>query len=394
MPGPRGQVNAMPVPKRSDICVSIRHLDPAGRGVRTLEKALALVDAVRPDRLEWSYITDDEPVRALKARCPMFVAALNTIYPPGHAVNLEGDPIIAPWMRRFGSPQKRFPYICMNNPEDLTTRVEQITDCVARGIATDFQFDDWLGNAQMIGFQSACFCAFCQTEFARYLGLDLNYRDYLHRRGIATNAQLVEQVKAQAVPLWDDYRRFAEQAVRRYLTRIRAAIARATGHEPVLSVNGLANDPRIAIVRGLVSYLNGEIWKFSPGNLMELGNQARAAGLVQISSFFPDVPAEQYHTEAFVQRVRRSIAVAYAVGVVPLFPYDVFAGDQPRWFGTWEEYRAPYDFVRAHRDVFDFYAPVSLEEQPDGAVVVTVRHLTTAQSLRHHITADGSWRIE
>lgn len=384
----------MPVPQPYDICLSIRSIaaDESPDTFRTLDSALAILAQVRPDRLEWSYVKDDEQVAALKAHAPVFVAALNTIFPPGHAVDIEGEPIIAPWMRKFGRPNTRLPYICMNNPDDLAARVEQITDLVTRGIATAFQFDDWYGNAQMYGYPSACFCDHCQVEFARYLNIDLNYRDYLQRRGIASNARLFELAAAGEVPLWADYRRFADVTVRRFLQHLRRAMARATGDPPVLSVNGLANQREIGVIRGMVEYLHGETWRYTPTDLFDLAEKARALGVTQISSFFPDVPADQYHASDFVRRVRRGIAVAYAVGIIPLFPYDVYAGDQPRWFGTWEEYAAPYEFVRAHREYFTDYLPHALEEDGD-IVVVTTRHRDTGLEHRHRITADGHWDV-
>jgi len=73
----------MSVPRRSDISVSIRSIRPnqAEGQYKTLDGAMDLLKAVRPDRIEWSYIRDPEQVKALKEHCPLFVSANNTISP-------------------------------------------------------------------------------------------------------------------------------------------------------------------------------------------------------------------------------------------------------------------------------------------------------------------------
>ena len=103
--------------RNSEICLSIRMVkeEAAPGGPGSFERAIELLDQVRPTRLEWSYIRDREQIAQLKARVPVFVAALNTIYPAGHARNFEGEPIVAPWMKTFGHPTGRMHYICQNS---------------------------------------------------------------------------------------------------------------------------------------------------------------------------------------------------------------------------------------------------------------------------------------
>lgn len=106
--------------KNSDICLSLRFIDQH----RTIERALALMGELHPTRIEWSYVTDRELIARFRELAPVFVATLNTIFPAGHAESFTGELIIAPWMTRFGSPGKRMPYICQNNPDDLRTLLE------------------------------------------------------------------------------------------------------------------------------------------------------------------------------------------------------------------------------------------------------------------------------
>lgn len=384
----------MTVPNASDICISLRGVDTSGETERTLDAALALLEAAKPDRVEWSYCRRNEEVLpVLREKVEVFVPAINTISPPGRAVDFDGEPCIAPWMRSFGSPGKRLPYICMNDADDMQSRREQIRDIAVLGLGPAVQLDDWACNAQMINWKHPCFCESCVAGFAASLGIDIDYRAYLYARGVRSNDELLARIPEGGVPLWEDYRRFQEETVRAGLRTLRAAVARETGRPPVLAVNAIASHGQTRLLSGLVEYLDGETNDFSPAGLWKLSCAAREIGVRQVSSFFPDVPASQYGDAGFILRVRRSIAVAYAVGVIPLFPYDVYAGDEPRWFGKWDDYAREYDFVRERRDRFDKFVPESMEELDDGTIVVETVGADADERLRHAVGPDASWEI-
>ncbi len=385
--------------KNSDICLSVRGI---GGSFGSAEQAQALVQEVRPTRLEWSYITDRELIKAFKAVTPTFVAALNTISPPGRAESFIGEPVIAPWMTRFGKPGKRSTYICQNNPDDLRSRIDQGVALIADGVTDSFQFDDWYGNAQMIEFGNPCFCEHCQRAFAVELGFTLDYRPYLRGRGFTCTAEILEAAKRGGVPLWEDYRRFQQRTVVRFFRRLRAALDQALARPVSLSVNGsvLNFGGNIETVLPFVSYLHSETTDFTPPALLRLAEASRKLGVRQITSFFPHVPAAAYHDPAFVGRVNQAVGLCYCLGLLPLFPYDVYAGNEAdgslkaRWFGTGTEYAAPYGTVREHPEWFDDYAFASCEIG-DGVVTVTSAHLREPQRrLVHRLTPDGAWRTE
>jgi len=391
----------MPAPKPSDICLSIRSVsaDAPASDPKSWPAALRIIEQVRPTRIEWSYVTDREQIAAMKRQADVFVAAINSVSPSGHSADFEGGPCIAPWMRTFGTPDERRVYICMNNPEGLATRVEQVRELVRDGVTDTFQFDDWYCNAQMMRWPrtpytpTACFCEHCMREFGEYLGLDLNYRDYLAGRGIRSNAQLFEAAARGEVPMWDDYRRFAEATVRRYFRKLRQAMGRLLGGEPALSVNGTVDSDRIDVITDLVEYLHGETWDFSPEALHNMARLSREKQRPQIVSAFPDVAEDEYHSRPFVARVNRTIALCYALGLVPLFPWDVYAGSKPRWYGTWEDYAAHYETVRAHPEWFDAYRWTSFE-YAGGVATVLAERTEGKGRLRHTITDEGAWDVK
>ncbi len=384
--------------KNSDICLSIRSIrkddEPSGP-FGTIDEAAALVDLVRPTRLEWSYITDRAQIPRLTRHGAEFVAALNTIFPSGRALSFEGEPIIAPWMKGFGTPRDRKSYMCQNNPQDVQTRIDQALELIADGTTDSFQFDDWACNAQMSSewFGNPCFCEHCCREFAEFLGIEIDYRRYLRGRGLTCTAEITQAAKSGGVPLWEDYLRFQRQSVTRFFRRLTMAMQRFLGgRPPTLSVNGSVSGygGDIELVRPFVTYLNGETPDFSDAALVAMARRSRELGLRQVISFFPDVPPEQFGSPAFVARVNHAIALCYCLGLLPLFPYDVWAGPgKPRWFGRWDDYAANYLIVRDNPGWFDDYAFEQVELR-DGQAVITSSK-PSSPMLRHVITPDGKW---
>lgn len=386
--------------KHSDICLSIRSVKAQGNQPGSASWALALMAQLKPTRLEWSYITDRDLIRRFKETTPVFVAALNTITPPGHALSFEGAPIIAPWMTTFGKPGARMPYVCQNNPDDLAVRIEQAVALMADGVTDAFQFDDWYGNAQMLWYPNACFCDHCQKEFAAGMGFPLHYRDYLRGRGFTCTTEIFQAAKEGRVPMWEDYVRFQQQTVTRFFRRLRLGMDQALGRPVSLSVNGSVLDfgGRIDTVLPFVDYFDGETRDFGPADLVKLAEASRRRGRTQVVSFFPPEILDDYDDPAFVASVNRGIALSYCLGLLPLFPYDVYAGNdratgkmKPRWYGTWEQYRKPYEVVRAHPEWFEGYEYETAEVCDGETRVLTVGRDDRNRRLTHRVADDGTW---
>lgn len=389
--------------RKSDICLSIRFVRAEGTAPGSKDAALRILDQVRPTRIEWSYITDRELIARFKRTAPVFVAALNTIGPPGRAESFEGAPVIAPWMTRFGKPGARATYMCQNNPDDLRARIEQAVALIADGTTDSFQFDDWFCNAQMLGWRNACFCEHCRREFALYLGLDLDYRAYLRGRGLTHTAEIFEAAGRGEVPLWSDYQRFQKQTVTRFFRRLRTAMDQALARPATLSVNGsvagFGGD--LSTVLPFVSYFNGETRDFTPEGLRRLAEESRRVGRRQVVSFFPPEEVEEYDAPEFVGRVRQAVALSYCLGLVPLFPYDVYAGNdphtgqiRPRWYGTWEQYGAPYETVRAHPEWFEDYEWAEVAIGADEVTVTARGQSDPSAGLVHRVAAGGEWQTQ
>lgn len=380
----------------SDICLSIRGLRGDG-GPGSLDTALELIDHLQPTRIEWSYVRDREIIAQFKQRASVFVATINSCKPHGRAVSFEGEPIVSPWKSKFETPDSRRTEICQNNPEDVQARLDQLWELIRDGVTDSFHHDDWYANGQKFSIHNPCFCEHCRRGFREHLGFefDFDYLTYLRRRGITHTQQLLDLAKAGRAPLWDDYRRFADETVSRYFRKLRANMDRWLGEPATLSVNASVAGfgGSIDAVLPFVSYFNGETYDFSDKALVALAEASRRVARPQVISFFPDVPPERFDSPDFVGRVRRAIALCYCLGLLPLFPYDVWAGPQkPRWFGSWEQYRQPYEHVRAHPEWFDGYAPTDIALDGAEATIRTAASDGPGPELCHTIGVDGDWR--
>lgn len=393
--------------KNSDICLSVRFLKEdhppvfsnLARG--SLSQALELQRQLRPTRLEWSYVSQRNHIAQFKELTPVFVGALNTM--DGHALSFDGEPIVAPWMKHFGSPTHRFLYICQNNPDDLQNKVELAQGLIRDGVC-NFHFDDWYGNAQMFGFKNPCFCEYCMKAFALDIGLEFNYRDYLSKRGFRDREALMLAVEQDAVPLWREYQQFQRHSVVRFFSRLKESMNRAYPEGVTLSVNAVASTEEIRLLPNhrAFDYLNGELHQLEPENIAKAAQAAQGLGKLQVVTIWPDqVPERDYHLALWVHKARQAIGLCYCLGLVPVFPYDVFAGNEwpsgkpkARWFGTWEEFKEPYEIVRKHPEWFDDYQFENISTTKDGTaqILSKPREGKSGAPLLHTIGPDGEWK--
>jgi hypothetical protein len=385
--------------RNSDICLSIRSIKQDNGKPGSFEAAMKMIEQLKPTRIEWSYITDREQITQIKKHVPVFVAALNTINPKGHAVSLEGDPIVAPWMKTYGKPEDRKHYMCQNNPKDVQARIDQSLSMINDGITESFQHDDWYCNAQMLNFGNPCFCEYCMNEFREYLGFefDFNYHTYLRRRGIMQTDQLLDMAKAGKVPLWNDFSNFTRQAVSLYFRKLKTAMDRFAGKSTSLSVNGsvLNFGGQINSIMPYITYLHGETRNFTPAGLKQLADASCKLGIKQVVSFFPEVSPDQLGSPDSIAKINHAIALCYCLGLLPLFPYDVWTGpEKPRWYGTWEDYSKNYEIVREHPEWFDDYIYDEVKIGAEQSIVICRYSADPTKTLRHTIEADGKWQTQ
>jgi hypothetical protein len=354
--------------KESDVCLSCRMRSPA----HSAEEAVL---AWQPTRVEWSYIGEPAFLRFVRNAGTQFVAALNTIQHDGPSEDAEcfdGSRMVAPWMVRFRKGGG-VGWACVNKPAVLADRAERLKKLVAQGIHT-IQFDDWQFNLSSYRW-GGCFCSHCRQGFTQYLsehataedlrqtgrrdwdGFD--YREYLKTQfGWTTPAQLVAGRTAD--PLDRPFRAFHLASSRQFFDRLLAAV-----DKPVhLSVNATLRSLGDNFLLDKLDYCVGETPFGDNERLWEIIHMLKLADALCLPQIASPIPAKEVQ-EIDIRSARRAIATVYALGHRMLVPWDVYWGDNPRWFGTTEQYGDLYCFVRQSAVLLDGYRPWS-------DVVVTV----------------------
>ena len=144
-----------PVPKKSDVIFSTRS---------KRDNAAEVAKAFGATRIEWVYSTEPEFVHSLQSVAPWFGGTVNSTIPlpkdEGIAKDLEGRPIVAPWMKSWGAK-----WITTTDPhtrEALKGVVQRYLELGASSIQVDdpllqYTAANWGGDfseSSLAGFRS------------------------------------------------------------------------------------------------------------------------------------------------------------------------------------------------------------------------------------------------
>lgn len=338
------------------------------------------LSAFHVTRLEWAYIWDKDAIAKCGTRGILFGGAVSSAMhwvpvPEGdssHAslvcVNLHGTPVVPPWKRvqweRLGRPPGHW-WLCVNNPALEQRHIEYLASCLDAG-AQVMQRDEPAGNLRAVEW-GGCFCDHCMSGFRQFLagpttaeertamGIDdietFNYRELLTRQG---------------APVGDDFKQFDGGKLKRrfvdfqmqstiaFHKRVRAALNEHAGRQVPVSCNN--NCTRWTPIEMTFDWGFGElaIDRAQPASIHGIMRDAAACGRRQVITMPKKKDREDLG--AWQRLTRQTVAMAYACGGHCMVPWDVYMpGDQPRYFGTPEQYADLFGFVRGCRDYLDGY---------------------------------------
>lgn len=302
----------------------------------------------------------------------------------GWARNLEGAALVAPWMQSWGAR-----WISISSTATRTALLDAAQRQISWG-ADSIQFDDPALATASFGW-GGDFSAAALQGFGRWLAgpgagvfSDLpaetrsdhfDYRAYLAAQGI--NSTSVYLARRGKLPLNAAWERFHLEEVRGFFGMLRTRLHAAP--RPVALNLNLTNPRPDARTFNLIDLADGVM---SETSASDLANAALGAATVQGAGAHYQ-PSLQPHERA---ATRRQIAGFYALGALPLVPWDVYMPDmigpdksrtpQPRYFGTPADYADLYRFVRSQPDLFD------ARESVDGVLLlVQVEHFRPAEVL-------------
>lgn len=337
----------------SDICLSTRSPRP---------NSLEVIRSFSANRVVWVYTNDAGYVAQVHAAGATLQGAINTIPRTpdlsAYAVDLDGTPLVAPWMAGFSrtDPVK---WGCQNQPAYRAANFAQATGALDAG-ADWIQFDDWWLGVSAHSWGGGCLCDRCVAGFAEYLagltpdrlaelGVEraegFDYRVWLRAHDIPDAATY--QKRKRDLPLAAAFVDYQRRSVRAFFEDLRARLDAHAGRRVLLSVNGNLQNPSQDqhFMADLVDAYIGETWSEALPDLAICARAAEALGKHQIVSPFP------HH----VSDARLGLAATYALGEFYLVPFDIWMGPESkeRYYGTVEEYGDLYAFIRAHRELFD-----------------------------------------
>lgn len=359
-------------PRDSDVLFSPRFERP-----ETLNTALAY----GATRLEWSYISAGPMLTRLVAAVPGgFVGAINnnakTAYDSGVAIDFDGKPTVAPWMRTWSAPWNS----CVAPPA-MQALLSHIDKHLAAG-ATGIQFDDAGMQFDASFWGVGDFSSHSLRGFKAWLeqratagqavgGTTLtpaqagDYKNHLVRQHQVLNNDDYIRRSSQfpSTALWRSY---LAATVQRCVAEVRAHIKSGGGNgrpasgraSATLSINVYTPFPWTynAFLLGFADYVASEtaLEKSDFEHLLLINETLRAQGL----RWAPVFPIDD------VAALRLRIATTYAVGGNPLVPWDVYIPDRagvtrPRFFGPPEALADLFRFVRRQPTLFEGWQTLS-----------------------------------
>lgn len=354
-----------PIFRHSDVCFTSRSKHT--NSVETFQ-------AFRANRLLWTYAAEGRFAAAFRAAgAETFQCAINSL--PGttetaaHALDFDGAPMVAPWMRAF-SPKHPVYWACNNRPRFLEISLDRTKKALDAG-ADMIQFDDWSLVVSASGWGGACFCENCMALFGddirRHASKEqladfgvpatgpFNYKNYLQTTHCITNA-VAYAAKKRTLPTTPLFESFQRRSVRQFFTTLKRRIDAIAGRHVPLSINTNLSNPsqQRQFIADISDFVQGETLRFP---LDQLSLAAKAADSLNRWHVFVtqslDVPG-----------ARAGIASIYALGQLPMVPWDMYMGSdekkiQPRGWGTTEQYADLFHFVRDNAALFDNFDSVA-----------------------------------
>jgi hypothetical protein len=351
-----------PVPNKSDVIFSTRFKRP---------EAPAVIKSFGATRVEWVYSTDADFVQSIRSVVPWFGGAVSSTIPlpkdEGIAKDVEGQPIVAPWMKSWGAK-----WITTTDPRArraLENRARRYIELGARSIQVDdpllqYATANWAGDfseSTLEGFRKYLSEYSDKTALQRLGILDtknFNYKEFLADvYGVRTKKQYEERFRSlPTTPLWLEY---LKESVFSHFSDFRRFLNAINGETVPLSMNLLLFGPDESKPQfGLVPFLDYAMVESRISDFDVLSQQAatyRALGVGHVPSIFPRGKSEN----------RTAIAMLYALGAQPLVPWDVYINSGPdhkpsRFFGSPEDYADLYRFVRNSAEYLDNFEELAV----------------------------------
>jgi len=353
-------------------------------------EAVDVAHSFAANKIYWLY-PEKGYVAQLRAQGFSVGATINAnmkVPPEGLARDFDGNPLVAPWMQSWQAQ-----WISSTSPATLAACESAIRGFLHDGVAS-VQFDDpqldwaslsWGGDfsdSAVSGFSAflkqkgpAAFPRLPKEAFSN----DFDYRSWLKVQGGVDSTQAwIKRKKDGIAAAWEMYHL---QSVRAFFGALRKTMVvndRSLTKPVSLSFN--LSDPlpdrRTFAFIDLPDFLMSEVRPQDPASTALEAATVRSVG----KGFLPSL------TPTDTAQTRRQIMQLYALGALPLIPWDVYMPQSaPRYFGSVNDYGDLYRFVKEHGALFNGWLPASsvlvvcaVESFDRKVLLETVTNLQTA----------------
>ena len=362
--------------RASDVCM--RSLRPRPIHDSDPHDTLQAIRDFHVTRLEWTYgLTPEFIAKVRNLGCTVSGACVNGSlagiekegdewYMPYSAVNLNGEPVEAPWMRAW---RGHILWECINNPAARTAYLEYVKSQIDLRVK-DLQRDDPTMNHRATRW-GACFCKYCIKGFQSYLAQHAS-TDLLKQYGIEDSSTFDygQHLRARNAPVGDEFEKYPEDDLKRLFIAFqehstiefhrwwRQKLDEYAGRRVPVSSNNATSD--FGPIHSVFDWYVGELVysRAQPETLYDIACQVERMGKRQTVTM--PIRRDSEETREWIDGTRRTIATAYALGMHIEAPWDTYlwvpnAVDPPRYFGKPEEYSDLFALVRAEARLLDGY---------------------------------------
>jgi len=190
----------------SQIVISSRWFHP--RDSSDPESTLAVIDSIKPGRIDWIYYENDNILEEYRSRGLEFSLAINPQIADSSGfttkkhriLDYKGETFVAPWMRKW---KNKNPYWgCVNNPGFYSLFLERTLFLASKGPYA-IMVDDALFNVQLKG-RGGCFCQFCTNKFLSLFQLNSTVIDHL-TKAVRKNSKDRTSTERSLVKRYEDF---------------------------------------------------------------------------------------------------------------------------------------------------------------------------------------------
>jgi hypothetical protein len=358
--------------RRGDVLM--RTLYPRPRNTDDSHNTLEAARAFHVDAVVWAYETDESFIAnaadmgigvgtAMSVQGWPDVRQLDDFQGRFATRNLLGEQVVPRHYLNFNDPYGRHMVPDMNIPEWVDFYVDYVAGLYDLDVVAVHR-DDPGGNYAIVR-SGGTFTDASVAFFRRYLrshfttaqleelGIDdvgsFDIRAHLIQLGAPTDEGLWKWTGSPLLPIFKEAQM---QATANFFRTVRERVQARTKRRIPWSCNG--SGPWTAIDR-VFDFRIGEFqYHFNqPRTMLELQEYARKEGKLQ--ALISMVQRDYEEVSEFVPNTRLNIATAYALGMVPLVPWDMYMHDSPRYFGTVDDFGDLFHFVAEHRECFDTF---------------------------------------